>query len=104
MLDYKCAWYGRELVVIDRFFPSSKTCALCGLILEVLPLGVRDWTCEGCGTRHDRDHNAAENILAAGLAVSACGAGVRPQRSSSGRAVGDEAGKTMAQAVGAPAP
>lgn len=102
MLEYKCAWYGRELVVIDRFFPSSKMCSECGLIRRVLPLGVRRWVCEGCGTLHDRDHNAAENILAAGRAVSACGAGVRPQRSSSGRAVGDEAGKTMARAVGAP--
>ncbi|MFG2258967.1 RNA-guided endonuclease InsQ/TnpB family protein [Streptomyces mirabilis] len=104
MLEYKCAWYGRELVAIDRFFPSSKTCATCGLICDELPLSVREWTCEGCGIRHDRDHNAAQNILAAGLAVSACGAGVRPQRSSSGRAVGNEAGNTMARAVGVPAP
>jgi putative transposase len=104
MLEYKCGWYGRELVVIDRFFPSSKTCVTCGLRRDELPLSVREWSCEGCGTRHDRDHNAAQNILAAGRAVSACGAGVRPQRSSSGRAVGDEAGMTMAQAVGVPAP
>lgn len=104
LLEYKCAWYGRELVVIDRFFPSSKTCSSCGLIRDKLPLDVREWTCEGCGTRHDRDHNAAQNILAAGLAVSACGAGVRPQRNSSGQAIGDEAGKSMARAVEAPAP
>ncbi|MEV2193342.1 RNA-guided endonuclease TnpB family protein [Streptomyces phaeochromogenes] len=104
MLEYKCAWYGREIVAIDRFFPSSKTCSTCGLIRDELKLGVREWACEGCGTWHDRDHNAAKNILTAGQAVSACGAGVRPQRSSSGRAVGDEAGKTMARAVGIPAP
>ncbi|WP_246113694.1 RNA-guided endonuclease InsQ/TnpB family protein [Streptomyces montanus] len=104
MLEYKCAWYGRELVAIDRFFPSSKTCSTCGLIRDELLLSVREWACEGCGTWHDRDHNAAQNILAAGQAVSACGADVRPQRSSSGRAVGDEAGKTMARAVGVPAP
>ncbi len=98
-LEYKCDWYGRELITIDRFFPSSKTCSACGLIHDELPLSVRRWTCEGCGTQHDRDHNAAKTILAAGLAVSACGAGVRPQRSSSGRAVDDEAGSVMARAT-----
>ncbi|MEU4084220.1 RNA-guided endonuclease InsQ/TnpB family protein [Streptomyces aureus] len=96
MLEYKCAWYGRELAVVDRFFPSSRTCSVCGLMRGAVPLGVREWTCDGCGTRHDRDHNAAQNILAAGQAVSACGAGVRPQRNSSGRAFGDEAGKPIA--------
>ncbi|MER7178460.1 RNA-guided endonuclease TnpB family protein [Streptomyces hyaluromycini] len=83
MLEYKCAWYGRELVVIDRFFPSSKLCGNCGTVREKLPLTVREWTCECCGTVHDRDGNAARNILAAGLAASACGDGVRPQRESS---------------------
>jgi putative transposase len=78
MLEYKCAWYGRELVVIDRWFPSSKLCGACGTVREKLPLNVREWAC-GCGAVHDRDVNAARNILAAGLAVSACGDGVRPQ-------------------------
>jgi putative transposase len=82
MLEYKCAWYGRELVVIDRWFPSSKLCGACGSVRETLPLNVREWTCD-CGTTHDRDVNAARNILAAGLAASACGDGVRPQRESS---------------------
>ncbi|MFF0012170.1 RNA-guided endonuclease InsQ/TnpB family protein [Streptomyces sp. NPDC005374] len=82
MLEYKTAWYGRELVVVDRFFPSSKLCGACGTIRAKLPLNVRTWTCE-CGAVHDRDVNAAENLLAAGLAVSVCGAGVRPQRESS---------------------
>ncbi|MFF3616728.1 RNA-guided endonuclease InsQ/TnpB family protein [Streptomyces sp. NPDC002580] len=82
MLEYKCAWYGRELVVIDRWFPSSKLCGGCGTVREKLPLNVREWTC-GCGVVHDRDVNAARNILAAGLAASACGDGVRPQRESS---------------------
>ncbi|MEU0432814.1 RNA-guided endonuclease TnpB family protein [Streptomyces sp. NPDC006290] len=82
MLEYKCAWYGRELVVIDRWFPSSKLCGNCGTIRAKMPLNVRAWTCE-CGTVHDRDVNAAQNILAAGLAVAACGDGVRPQRESS---------------------
>ncbi|MFF4840850.1 RNA-guided endonuclease InsQ/TnpB family protein [Streptomyces collinus] len=82
MLEYKCAWYGRELVVIDRFFPSSKLCGNCGAVREKLPLNVREWTCD-CGAVHDRDVNAARNTLAAGLAASACGDGVRPQRESS---------------------
>jgi putative transposase len=83
-LAYKCAWYGRELVVIDRFHPSSKTCSACGHVVSALPLNVRQWTCARCGTTHDRDVNAARNIEAAGLAVLACGAGVRPQRSNPG--------------------
>ncbi|WP_201749780.1 RNA-guided endonuclease InsQ/TnpB family protein [Micromonospora sicca] len=79
-LEYKAAWYGREVIAIDRFYPSSKTCSACGAIAEKLPLNVREWTCR-CGARHDRDINAARAILAAGLAVSACGDGVRPPRS-----------------------
>ncbi|MET9513605.1 RNA-guided endonuclease TnpB family protein [Streptomyces sp. NPDC002994] len=82
MLEYKCTWYGRNLVTIDRWFPSTKLCSACGTVREKLPLNVREWTCD-CGTTHDRDVNAACNILAAGLAVTACGAGVRPQRESS---------------------
>uniref|UniRef100_UPI0013E2FFEE zinc ribbon domain-containing protein n=1 Tax=Actinacidiphila soli TaxID=2487275 RepID=UPI0013E2FFEE len=57
-------------------------CGACGTIREKLPLNVREWTCD-CGITHDRDVNAARNIKAAGLAVSACGDGVRPQRESS---------------------
>ncbi|MGW5236158.1 RNA-guided endonuclease InsQ/TnpB family protein, partial [Streptomyces nodosus] len=72
MLEYKCAWYGRELVVIDRWFPSSKLCGNCGTVREKLPLNVREWTC-GCGTVHDRDVNAARNILAHGWAKQAGG-------------------------------
>ena len=82
MLEYKCAWYGRDLVVIDRWFPSSKLCGDCKSVRRTLPLNVREWTC-GCGAVHDRDVNAARNILAAGLAVTACGDGVRPQRGTS---------------------
>ncbi|CAM5699153.1 RNA-guided endonuclease InsQ/TnpB family protein [Streptomyces canus] len=82
MLEYKCAWYGRGLVVINRWFPSSKLCGTCGTVAMKLPLNVRAWTC-ACGAVHDRDVNAARNILAAGLAESACGDGVRPQRESS---------------------
>lgn len=74
-LEYKCKWYGRTLVKVDRWFPSSKTCSACGLVRDSLDLSVRQWRCE-CGAEHDRDHNAARNILAAGLAVSGCGPGV----------------------------
>lgn len=83
MVEYKTARYGRNLVAIDRWFPSSKLCSACGTIAGKMPLHVREWTC-GCGVTHDRDVNAARNILAAGLAVSVCGAGVRPQRSIPG--------------------
>src|SRR3954470_257060 len=94
MLEYKCDSYGRELIAVDRWHPSSKACSACGLIRDRLPLNVRVWTCEGCGVTHDRDTNAARNLLAAGLAVSACGAGVRPQRKIlPDGAVGGEAGR-----------
>ena len=81
MLEYKADWHGRELVAIDRWYPSSKTCSDCGHLLRSLPLNVREWVCAECGAIHDRDVNAARTILAAGLAVSACGNGVRPPRS-----------------------
>jgi putative transposase len=82
-LEYKCQRYGRGLVVIDRWYPSSKTCSACGHLLAELSLSTRMWRCPSCGTWHDRDINAAKNILAAGLAVAggnssdACGADVR---------------------------
>jgi putative transposase len=81
-LQYKCERYGRDLIVIDRWYPSSKTCSACGHLLTELGLGTRRWTCPSCGARHDRDINAAKNILAAGLAVAACGAGVRHRETS----------------------
>ncbi|GAA3352612.1 RNA-guided endonuclease TnpB family protein [Streptomyces antimycoticus] len=83
MLEYKAAWYGREVIAVDRFFPSSRLCSDCGTLQTKMPLHVRTWTCD-CGVTHDRDVNAAKNLLAAGLAVSACGAGVRPQRRTPG--------------------
>ena len=81
MLEYKADWYGREVIAIDRWYPSSKTCSDCGHLLRSLPLNVREWVCAECGTIHDRDVNAARTILAEGLSVSACGDGVRPPRS-----------------------
>ena len=81
MLEYKADWYGREVIAIDRWYPSSKTCSDCGHLLRSLPLNVREWVCAECGTVHDRDVNAAKNVLAVGLAVNARGDGVRPPRS-----------------------
>lgn len=90
ILHEKAAQYGREVVTVDRWFPSSKTCSCCGTVQESMPLHVRTWTC-GCGAVHDRDFNAARNILAAGRAErrNACGAPVSPP---SGVAARDEAG------------
>jgi putative transposase len=78
-LDYKAQWYGRHLVKIDKWYPSSKRCFACGHILDSLALDIRAWTCPECGAHHDRDINAAQNIHAVGLTVSeACGEAVRP--------------------------
>ena len=77
-LKYKANWYGRELVGIDRWFPSSKRCSDCGYTMPKMPLNVRQWTCPECGSTHDRDVNAARNVLAAGLAVSARREAVSP--------------------------
>lgn len=82
ILEYKSEWYGRELIVVDRFLPSSKTCSNCGTVRLSMPLNQRTFTCPdpACGKVEDRDINAAKNILAAGSAVAACGDGVRPRR------------------------
>ena len=77
-LEYKSRRCGRTLVGIDRRYPSSKRCSDCGHTAPAMPLGVREWTCPECGSRHDRNVNAARNILAAGLAVSALGEAVSP--------------------------
>jgi putative transposase len=82
-LEYKCHWYGRNFVKIDRWFPSSKRCGNCGHIVDMLPLHLREWDCPKCDSHHDRDVNAAKNILAAGLAVSVCGANISPDRDTS---------------------
>jgi putative transposase len=77
-LQYKGVWAGRTVVAIDQWFPSSKRCSNCGFVVERMPLQVRHWICPECETEHDRDINAAINIKAAGLAVSAFGEDVRP--------------------------
>lgn len=61
-LEYKCKWYGRELIVIDRYYPSSKRCNVCGYINKELTLKDREWICPECGQVHNRDYNAALNI------------------------------------------
>ena len=84
-LEYKAQWYGRTLIKIDRWYPSSKTCSACWDVLESLDLDEREWTCPNCDAHHDRDFNAARCVLAEGLrvyaeglSVSACGRDVRP--------------------------
>ena len=62
-MDYKAVWYGRKVIVVDRFAPTSKTCSHCGSYQQRMPLSVREWTCPDCGMRHDRDINAAKVIL-----------------------------------------
>ncbi|GLV60931.1 transposase [Dictyobacter sp. S3.2.2.5] len=79
LLEYKADWYGRNLVKIDKWYPSSKRCFDCGYTLESLTLDVRQWTCPECGVHHDRDVNAAKNVRSVGLTVlNACGESVRP--------------------------
>ncbi|MFC3608586.1 RNA-guided endonuclease InsQ/TnpB family protein [Stutzerimonas tarimensis] len=75
-LEYKGEWAGRQVVGIDRWYPSSKRCSCCGHTLDSLPLDIRAWACPECKTEHDRDVNAAVNIKAAGLAVLALGENV----------------------------
>jgi putative transposase len=77
-LEYKALWYGRALIGIDKWFPSTKRCADCGHTVAKMPLSVREWVCPECGSLHDRDINAARNVLAAGLAASVCGENVSP--------------------------
>ena len=73
MLTYKCEWHGKQLVVIDRWEPTSKKCNHCGHIMEKFNLRIREWTCPECGIHHDRDINAARNILDAGLKILGVG-------------------------------
>jgi len=93
-LEYKSQWYGRTLVKIDQWYPSSKTCSACKYVLDSLMLDVREWACPECGVAHDRDVNAARNILAEGLSASACGGNVRPVRTRVRQAVASEAGSS----------
>ena len=69
MLRYKANWYGRILVTIDRFYPSTKRCSHCGNINPMITLDIRTWQCPVCKEIHDRDQNAAVNILNEGLRI-----------------------------------
>ncbi|WP_366558397.1 zinc ribbon domain-containing protein [Okeania sp. SIO3B5] len=91
-LEYKAEWYGRELIKIDRYFPSAsfrgaascrgasltltKRCSNCGYVVKKLPLNIREWDCPECAALHDRDINASINILRMGtrVGVSVCAA------------------------------
>ena len=77
MIEEKAERYGKEAVKIDRWYPSSKTCSVCGHVVDKLPLSIREWDCEECKSHHDRDENAAINILAVGQTVLAHGGTIR---------------------------
>ena len=86
-LEYKAKWYGSQVVFADRFYPSSKRCHVCGLVRATLDLATRTWSCDGCGTEHQRDLNAALNLeywLHSSTASSAGSDVCREERSMSG--------------------
>jgi putative transposase len=101
-LGYKAKWYGRTLVKIDQWFPSSKMCHACKHVLPDLDLSVREWICPNCGAKHLRDHNAAKNILAEGLSVAACGGSVRRDVVRASHAAPVEAGNASSRGEEAP--
>ena len=120
MINYKAKWHNREVITVNRFYPSSKTCSSCGHIYKELKLSERQWTCSVCNAHHDRDENACLNLYhyqqnnnsnkttnkdkttknnkinksktAVGTTVAACGGNVRPKISKKSRAVSNEAG------------
>jgi putative transposase len=93
-LEYKAAWRGGQVVLADRWFPSSKLCSSCGYRLDELGLDVRQWTCPGCGASHDRDVNAATNLrnMAVSPTASDCGGNGAGSCASTGETAPGEAG------------
>ena len=92
-LDYKCRWHGRVLLVADRFAPTSKTCSRCGAVQAEMPLQIRDWTCPDCGVVHDRDVNAAMNVLMFATAGNSAGSDARGGRKTPSAGVPVDLGK-----------
>jgi len=86
MLEYKSRWYGSQVVVAPRFLASSKTCSDCGFVLDALALSARNWSCPACATEHDRDRNAARNLLAWYRLATGSSPGSHACRESSGPA------------------
>lgn len=93
-LEYKAKWYGKKVVGIETFFPSSKTCSCCGHQKSDLKLNDREWACSSCNTIHDRDVNAAKNILQRGITIQSSGtddyrhgAKIRPEKKFKGTSV-----------------
>lgn len=95
-LSYKAQWYGRELMFVDRFFPSSKICSFCGYKNDALTLKDREWTCPICQTKHDRDVNASKNLLNYGLTRLKGGRdGTARTYACGGASSSDEAGSSI---------
>ena len=69
MIKYKAQWYGKKFIQIDKFYPSTKKCNKCGYKNNNITLDIRQWTCPNCGTQHQRDENAAKNILNEGTRI-----------------------------------
>lgn len=104
LIEEKARKYGRTVVKVSRWSPTSKTCSDCGHVKDEMPLHIRTWMCPNCGVTHDRDYNAARNILAAGRAErsNACGAQVRPPTRERRRAMNQEAPRTPRSRTGSP--
>ncbi len=100
MLKYKAEQDGKTYVEVDRFFPSSKTCHVCLNQVGSLPLDVRQWTCENCQTKHDRDVNAAINLREEGLRIISCGTRDKAYRPDVSRSRGGRKKSTIALSVG----
>jgi putative transposase len=95
VIEEKAAHYGRTFHKIGRFEPTSQVCSFCGVKDGPRPLGTREWACTACGTVHDKDVNAARNVLTLGRreSLSACGTGVGPHPVAAGAEAGTHRSK-----------